>query len=174
MVWLCAAVCFGVACLWAYSTRHSVIYIRDDWYINLFSGVVRFEQGPLIAIQRSAAAQQQPPKLSDLFKKRPPPATTPPPSEWSILRMPSAIESGYGFRMWQWTYAMGGHHAVLPLWTAFTFFATSALFFSWLGRKRRFRGICNECGYDLTGNTTGVCPECGTGFVGRALGDRGA
>ncbi len=23
------------------------------------------------------------------------------------------------------------------------------------------RGVCNRCGYDLTGNETGVCPECG-------------
>ena len=28
--------------------------------------------------------------------------------------------------------------------------------------RRRRRGLCTKCGYDLTGNTTGVCPECGT------------
>jgi hypothetical protein len=27
---------------------------------------------------------------------------------------------------------------------------------------RRMRGLCVECGYDLTGNVSGVCPECGT------------
>ena len=30
-------------------------------------------------------------------------------------------------------------------------------------RRRRYRrrhGLCIECGYDLTGNTSGVCPEC--------------
>lgn len=27
--------------------------------------------------------------------------------------------------------------------------------------RRRRRGLCLKCGYDLTGNTTGVCPECG-------------
>ncbi|MHC4442946.1 MAG: hypothetical protein ACYTF1_02885 [Planctomycetota bacterium] len=26
---------------------------------------------------------------------------------------------------------------------------------------RREMGICEKCGYDLTGNTSGVCPECG-------------
>ena len=25
----------------------------------------------------------------------------------------------------------------------------------------RRRGLCHECGYDLSGNTSGVCPECG-------------
>ncbi len=29
-------------------------------------------------------------------------------------------------------------------------------------RRRRKRGLCIACGYNLTGNTTGVCPECAT------------
>ena len=32
--------------------------------------------------------------------------------------------------------------------------------------RRRRRGLCVACGYDLTGNTTGVCSECGEA-VGR-------
>ncbi len=27
--------------------------------------------------------------------------------------------------------------------------------------RRRKRGLCLKCGYNLTGNTSGVCPECG-------------
>ncbi len=27
--------------------------------------------------------------------------------------------------------------------------------------RRRRRGCCTKCGYDLTGNTSGRCPECG-------------
>jgi len=27
-------------------------------------------------------------------------------------------------------------------------------------RRRRKRGLCLQCGYNLTGNTSGVCPEC--------------
>jgi hypothetical protein len=27
--------------------------------------------------------------------------------------------------------------------------------------RRRAKGLCLACGYDLTGNTSGVCPECG-------------
>ena len=30
-------------------------------------------------------------------------------------------------------------------------------------RRRRRRGFCLKCGYDLTGNESGVCPECGAG-----------
>jgi hypothetical protein len=29
-------------------------------------------------------------------------------------------------------------------------------------RRRRKRGLCIRCGYDLTGNVSGVCPECAT------------
>jgi len=28
-------------------------------------------------------------------------------------------------------------------------------------RMRRAKGLCRNCGYDLTGNVSGVCPECG-------------
>ena len=28
-------------------------------------------------------------------------------------------------------------------------------------RRRRRRGLCVRCGYDLTGNQSGTCPECG-------------
>ena len=28
--------------------------------------------------------------------------------------------------------------------------------------RRRRKGLCLKCGYDLTGNETGVCSECGT------------
>ena len=29
--------------------------------------------------------------------------------------------------------------------------------------RRRKRGACLDCGYDLAGNVSGVCPECGQG-----------
>jgi len=31
--------------------------------------------------------------------------------------------------------------------------------------RRRRRGLCVKCGYDLTGNSSGVCPECATPVV---------
>jgi hypothetical protein len=30
-----------------------------------------------------------------------------------------------------------------------------------LVRRRRMKGLCVACGYNLTGNTSGRCPECG-------------
>ncbi len=32
----------------------------------------------------------------------------------------------------------------------------------WRRDRRRAKGQCHRCGYNLTGNTSGVCPECGT------------
>jgi hypothetical protein len=32
----------------------------------------------------------------------------------------------------------------------------------WRRSRRRAKGLCVRCAYNLTGNVTGVCPECGT------------
>jgi len=29
-------------------------------------------------------------------------------------------------------------------------------------RRRKLKGLCIHCAYDLTGNQSGICPECGT------------
>lgn len=53
-----------------------------------------------------------------------------------------------------------------PLWAPFILFAaypTVAFIRGPLRRSRRRRkGLCLKCGYDLTGNVSGVCPECGS------------
>ena len=54
----------------------------------------------------------------------------------------------------------------IPLWIFAALFATYpavAFIRGPLRRwRRRKRGWCLKCGYDLTGNETGVCSECGT------------
>lgn len=57
----------------------------------------------------------------------------------------------------------------IPLWiiaACFTLLPGYTLGFDrfWLRRRRRLRsatGLCETCGYNLTGNESGVCPECG-------------
>jgi hypothetical protein len=51
-------------------------------------------------------------------------------------------------------------HATLPLWPALlTALAVTAYLF---GRDRRIPPHhCQNCRYNLTGNTSGTCPECG-------------
>lgn len=34
-------------------------------------------------------------------------------------------------------------------------------------RSRSSEGLCDTCGYNLTGNISGVCPECGTPVKGK-------
>jgi hypothetical protein len=54
-----------------------------------------------------------------------------------------------------------------PLWAPFVLFAGYPTVAFLRGPARRYRrrrkGLCAECGYDLTGNVSGVCPECGMG-----------
>jgi hypothetical protein len=53
----------------------------------------------------------------------------------------------------------------VPLpWLAILFIALPAIEFirgPLRRRRRRRRGLCVPCGYDLRGNISGVCPECG-------------
>ena len=52
-----------------------------------------------------------------------------------------------------------------PAWLPFVVFAvypSTAFILGPLRRhRRRKKGLCLECGYNLTGNVSGVCPECG-------------
>lgn len=55
-----------------------------------------------------------------------------------------------------------------PCWATCALFAAYPAFAFIRGplrrRRRRRKGSCVKCGYDLTGNVTGECPECGAGF----------
>jgi hypothetical protein len=58
-----------------------------------------------------------------------------------------------------------GQQWVVPLW--FPALLASVLRVLWLFNrlvemKRRWKGQCLQCFYDLTGNTSGTCPECGS------------
>ncbi len=61
---------------------------------------------------------------------------------------------------------------LIPDWPAFLgsvllygalSFASGTAWRSARGWRRRRRGMCVACGYDLTGNVSGTCPECGRG-----------
>ena len=60
------------------------------------------------------------------------------------------------------TSPQGYRQAIIPLWMPFTVFG-SASAAAWRRRsRRRSRGECAVCGYDLAGlPNAGVCPECG-------------
>ena len=56
--------------------------------------------------------------------------------------------------------------AMMPIWlplAALAAYPTIAFIRGPVRRyRRRRRGLCLKCGYDLTSNVTGVCSECGT------------
>jgi hypothetical protein len=75
-----------------------------------------------------------------------------------------------------------------PIWPGFainTIFYAAALWVVFLipgmikRTRRRFRGLCIHCGYDLRGQTTAIdgerrCPECGKAMPGRNAAQRAA
>lgn len=56
-------------------------------------------------------------------------------------------------------------YAVIPFWLLFVMAAAWPTGVLTIGaiirRRRRARGACLNCGYNLTGNASGLCPECG-------------
>ncbi|MCH8146427.1 MAG: hypothetical protein IH987_00305 [Planctomycetes bacterium] len=54
------------------------------------------------------------------------------------------------------------HAPILPILVILTAYPTFAFIRGPLRRyRRRKRGLCLRCGYNLEGNVSGVCPECG-------------
>jgi hypothetical protein len=58
------------------------------------------------------------------------------------------------------------HLLVVPIWMLSSLLAVYPAIAFIRGplrrHRRRRKGLCLKCGYDLTGNVSGVCPECGT------------
>jgi hypothetical protein len=64
--------------------------------------------------------------------------------------------------------------AVTPIWPGFGVvwaIHAAALALAWIGARRarplirRWRGLCERCGYSLEGLIAAVCPECGTPVI---------
>jgi hypothetical protein len=49
----------------------------------------------------------------------------------------------------------------LPHWFLIVVFAPPLVLRLMVRRRRAKDGMCQTCGYNLTGNVSGVCPECG-------------
>ena len=54
---------------------------------------------------------------------------------------------------------------IVPVWLLVALFGSYPMLAFIRGPHRRYRrrkkGLCLKCGYNLTGNVSGVCPECG-------------
>lgn len=49
----------------------------------------------------------------------------------------------------------------IPYWALTVAFGMSPACWILARLRRARRGMCHECGYNLTGNVSGICPECG-------------
>ncbi|UCE58113.1 MAG: hypothetical protein JSU63_11770 [Phycisphaerales bacterium] len=62
------------------------------------------------------------------------------------------------------------YHVTVPMWAVVLALAVHPTIAFIRGpllrRRRRRKGLCIVCGYDLTGNVSGVCSECGTEIEG--------
>ncbi len=67
---------------------------------------------------------------------------------------------GLKWPRFQWGRSWGGS-LELPLWVPLVALLPLSTFFWWTDRRRSLAGSCQQCGYNLTGNTSGRCPECG-------------
>lgn len=67
--------------------------------------------------------------------------------------------------VWRYTVSFDfgrGFNIEIPLWVPILFLVLPATWLSYLAFRPARRGHCQNCEYDLRGNTTGRCPECGT------------
>jgi len=62
-------------------------------------------------------------------------------------------------------YAYGETHLTIHLWVPFILVAAYPTIVIvtrvYRRHRRRRKGLCLKCGYNLAGNVSGVCPECG-------------
>lgn len=156
MTWAGGISCFLLLIAWWWSTRNSAMYIRDNWRINLFSGQLSYEQNQLIAAITAIRSRSSPFQSSS---GPTPNATT---SIWSVVPVPSGLDSTYGFRGCHIEFGQWDNTVILPMWMSFSMAVLGTGFCAWMSRWRLRRGFCSECDYCLTGNTSGVCPECGS------------
>jgi hypothetical protein len=87
--------------------------------------------------------------------------------QWLALMVVYSGPSLFGFRLWNPGFNWLGFGFLLSIQTVVGYFV--ALVFVHLRIvaalpeiRKRVGGLCLQCGYDLTGNTSGICPECGT------------
>lgn len=72
----------------------------------------------------------------------------------SLWLVPGLMEGqGYSFPLWLATIVFSVYPSIV--------FILMPLYRTHRCHHRRRRGLCVQCGYDLTGNVSGRCPECG-------------
>ena len=87
---------------------------------------------------------------------------------WDAVSFMTASEADFTLIQHQRQEWVVGHALQLPYWMLVALATVLPIRYAlgvWrcgtLRRRCTRRGACQQCSYDLTGNTSGVCPECG-------------
>jgi hypothetical protein len=127
----------GTACLWALNSLNANLLVEaSDGGLSI---VVAYDRDP------------EPPRTTVEYRL----------GRFALKRSAAhgiALPGGLVPQTVMWTLEM-------PLWALLVLFAVYPLVGFTRGPVRRWqrsrKGLCLQCGYDLTGNVSGVCPECG-------------
>lgn len=136
--WTGVVVCVTMAVAWAVSPRREVFFhlVRSDgsvYWVGARKGLILL------------GGDTDPPMLLE--------------GTWET----GFSSSRYGIRQLRWlpkVTTMGNWVLHCPLWIPFGLIAIPTAYVFYRDRRPP-PGHCQECGYNLTGNTSGVCPECG-------------
>lgn len=87
-------------------------------------------------------------------------------AESDIFESGFHYESGIDEFSWWFNFDLNSDYIIfaVPLWLFFLLTAIPT-YILWRYYKNYPDNCCQECGYNLTGNTTGKCPECGVKII---------
>ncbi len=141
---------------------------RQDAPVDAKRGGFRFQYGQIVmAVFDPTATQDQTPRLKDVFsldlkqgyvlvQEIGPSSGLMP--DGAVLKFPAAVRYEASIPGWCFVVTFG----------AYPF--SVVVFRSARAMRRRERGQCVHCGYDLRGSHTGTCPECGANCPGNVTG----
>jgi predicted amidophosphoribosyltransferase len=129
------------------------LFHRDRWLCFACDGVLTCSYGYCPKCGASAGHRSGCPHsdvvIDDYFPSPPRRYVRSTPFARSVLNYPDWRSYSVSVPLWFLCLALGAYPTVA--------FVRGPL----RRRRRRKRGLCVNCAYDLTGNVSGICPECG-------------
>lgn len=153
--WICLLLLVGMLTGWVYTQQQRWDYIGSNYGVSVSRGAMIVED------MNYQTAWPMPWSLSPQRQR---------PRGWTSQAI---HEEFWGGSAHDWRRRLGlfwinglsfdsPRFTYLPFWPAILPVAACWGLLTWIDRKRLLPGLCDHCGYDLSGNISGRCPECGT------------